>query len=345
MKITENIFPIEWNLTDPIVVPYHGKKVFGTFVCGGGSSMGYKLAGFNHLGGVEFLDKYADTYETNLHPKYMYRADIRDFVERHDLPEELYHLDMLDGSPPCAAFSTAGKREKLWGKKSKYEDKEQQKDDLPFVYVKLILKLKPKVFLLENVSGLAKGNAKTYLKRIVNQLSSEYDTQVFLLNAASMGCPQLRPRCFVIGHRKEYHLPKLELDFDCPVVPFRVTEKYWNHPTNEQFSIENVTIGNNWEETKIGGKHEKHFSLSRPNPDLPCPTCTASDAFLAMNGLCHPYQKRRLNNEETRMLCTFPKDYQFVSGTEPKNVMGRSVLPVMMANISHQIYEQWLKLI
>lgn len=51
MTITENIFPLEWSLKDPLKVEYHGKKVFGTFVCGGGSTMGYKLAGYEHLGG------------------------------------------------------------------------------------------------------------------------------------------------------------------------------------------------------------------------------------------------------------------------------------------------------
>ena len=58
-KIKENIFPLEWNLTDNLVVPKNNKKVFGTFVCGGGSTMGYKLSGFEHLGGVEFTEHYS----------------------------------------------------------------------------------------------------------------------------------------------------------------------------------------------------------------------------------------------------------------------------------------------
>jgi site-specific DNA-cytosine methylase len=42
---------------------------FGTFICGGGSTMGYKLAGFNHLGGVEIDVKVADVYKENHKPK------------------------------------------------------------------------------------------------------------------------------------------------------------------------------------------------------------------------------------------------------------------------------------
>ena len=120
-KVTENIFPIEWRLSDDLKVPYHGCKVFGTFVCGGGSTMGYKLAGYDHLGGVEFTEHYSKVYRYNHKPKYFYLEDIRFFNERNDLPKELYELDLLDGSPPCAAFSTSGAREKLWGKKSSYE--------------------------------------------------------------------------------------------------------------------------------------------------------------------------------------------------------------------------------
>jgi DNA (cytosine-5)-methyltransferase 1 len=224
--IKENIFPLEWSLSDKLIVPYHGSKVFGTFVCGGGSSMGYKLAGFEHLGGVEFTEHYSKAYKANHNPKFFYLQDIREFNKREDLPEELFSLDLLDGSPPCAAFSTAGAREKVWGKKSKYEDKVQVKDDLVFVYCETIQKLMPKVFILENVSGLIKGNARAYAKKILLILDKiGYDVQLFSLNAASMGIPQRRPRVFFIGVKKEYKMKKLELDFNCKQVNFSIVIK------------------------------------------------------------------------------------------------------------------------
>lgn len=74
--------------------------------------MGYKLAGFNHLGGVEIDKNMAEIYTKNHTPKYFYLEDIRDFNQREDLPKELFNLDILDGSPPCTSFSLAGKREK-----------------------------------------------------------------------------------------------------------------------------------------------------------------------------------------------------------------------------------------
>lgn len=337
-KVTENIFPIEWRMSDALKVPKHGYKVFGTFVCGGGSTMGYKLAGYDHLGGVEFTEHYGKVYQKNHNPKYFYLEDIRKFNEREDLPPELYNLDLLDGSPPCAAFSTSGAREKLWGKESEYEGKKQVKDDLVYVYCDTIEKLIPKVFILENVSGLMKGNAKSYLKNVVSRLSEKYSVQVFLLYAASMGIPQIRNRVFVIGHRKDLALPKLKLDFECSQVGFGITKKYWG---NGGDSIERYAIGKEWDNVTIGGNSDKYFNLYKPHPDKPCFTITEGASGQTTASVCHPYQKRKLNVDEVRMLCTFPFDYNFMD-VPPVSIMGRSVLPVMMANISHQIYIQWL---
>lgn len=208
-----HLFPYRWNLSDGYPAPGiepNGLKVFGTFICGGGSSMGYKLAGFNHLGGVEIDEKVSAIYERNHHPKYLFTEDLRVFNQREDLPDELYQLDILDGSPPCSTFSMCGDRERAWGKEKIFAEGQalQTLDDLVFVYCETIKKLQPKVFLLENVKGLSLGNARSYLRRIFDTLSSAgYACQVFILNAASMGVPQIRERCFVIGHRKDISCP------------------------------------------------------------------------------------------------------------------------------------------
>lgn len=340
-KVRENIFPIEWSLSDDLKVPYHGKKVFGTFVCGGGSTMGYKLAGYEHIGGVEFTEHYSRVYKANHKPKLFYVEDIRQFNQREDLPEELYSLDLLDGSPPCAAFSTVGSREKLWGKVSEYEGKKQVKDDLVFVYCDTIEKLKPKVALLENVSGLIKGNAKVYSKNIIQRLRQiGYRPQLFALNAASMGIPQLRPRVFFIALREDFDLPKLELGFDCPTVGFSVTKKHWQKGGE---SIEKYAVCKYWEEIDYPKQtlHPVAFGVSRPALNKPCYTITESSSNVGARDLKHPLQKRILNKYEVALLSTFPMDYNFLD-VNPVSIMGRSVLPVMMANISHQIYLQWL---
>lgn len=337
-KVNQNIFPIEWSLSDSLKVPYHGKKVFGTFVCGGGSTMGYKLAGYDHLGGVEFTEHYGKVYKANHKPKHFYLEDIREFNKREDLSKELYELDLLDGSPPCAAFSTSGAREKLWGKKSEYEGIMQVKDDLVYVYCDTIEKLMPKVFILENVSGLMKGNAKSYLKKVVSRLSERYNVQAFLLYAASMGIPQIRNRVFIIGHRKDLNLTKLVLDFECPQLGFGVTKKYWEKGGP---SIEKYAISKEWEKIKPGEASVKYFNLCKPHDNKPSYTITETASAIGAASVCHPYQKRKLNVDEVRMLCTFPLDYNYLD-INPVSIMGRSVLPLMMANISNQIYLQWL---
>jgi DNA (cytosine-5)-methyltransferase 1 len=105
-------------------------------------------------------------------------------------------------------------------------------------------------------------------------------------------------------------------------------------------SIERFSIGPKWDEF-TAGQHPVRFGLKKPYLDRPCFTILESDSNISTAGVCHPLQKRKLNLEEVRLLCTFPKDYNFLD-VNGISVMGRSVLPVMMANVSHQIYRQWL---
>lgn len=99
-------FPWKWNLTDLEKIEKNGLKVFSTFACGGGSSMGYKLAGYEVIGNVEIDPAVIKIYRANHHPKYSYLMDVREFLELEEYPEELLNLDILDGSPPCFVAGT-----------------------------------------------------------------------------------------------------------------------------------------------------------------------------------------------------------------------------------------------
>ena len=98
----------KWYLKDLPTVEKNGLNVFSCFSCGGGSSMGYKLAGYTVLGNCEIDHAMNKVYVANHHPKYNYNMDVREFgaIENEKLPEELLHLDILDGSPPCFAAGT-----------------------------------------------------------------------------------------------------------------------------------------------------------------------------------------------------------------------------------------------
>jgi len=337
-------FPYKWNLADGYPakgIEYHGKKVFGTFVCGGGSTMGYKLAGYHHLGGVEIDPKIAAVYMANHKPEHFYLEDIRLFNERADLPDCLYDLDLLDGSPPCSSFSMAGNREKDWGKKKQFAEGQahQRLDDLVFEYVRTIEKLQPKVALLENVKGLITGNAKVYARRLKQAFEAAgYEVQVFLLNAASMGVPQKRERVFFIGQRKGLGLPELRMGFEEPAIVFKQAAKGF-----ESIQDENTTDSakRHWNNTKKGSSFSAaaaggFFNWIRLDESLPCPTIAA-----ACEKLHHPSICRPLNLSEIATCGTFPQDYQY--GTvKGKYLIGMSVPPVMTAQIAHQIYLQWL---
>lgn len=347
--MNKHLFPYEWNLSDGYPakgINPNGCKVFGTFVCGGGSTMGYKLAGFEHLGGVELDPKVAAVYELNHHPKYMYIEDIREFNKRDDLPEELYNLDILDGSPPCSTFSMAGSREKAWCKKKRFAEgqKLQTLDDLVFVYCDTIAKLKPKVCLLENVSGLIRGNAKAHAKQIAQRITEAgYNLQVFLLNAATMGVPQTRERVFFIGHKREYKLPKLVLSFnEEPILFGEVIDREDTHNDLSEYQNElwrkrtpqDLSFGDVIERTehRVSMFNNVFFHANRVSPTL-------ASQMLRCNSLYDI--PRKLNDTEIKKISSFPLDYDTKGGLIDF-YCGMSVPPVMTAQISYQIYKQWL---
>lgn len=207
----------EWNLTDLKQIHKNNYKVFSCFSCGGGSTMGYKLAGYNVIGNCEIDKKINEVYVENHKPKYNYCIPIQEMNTLEDYPEELYDLDILDGSPPCSTFSLAGEREKNWGKSKKFREGQacQVLDDLFFEFIKLAKKLRPKIIVAENVKGIIMGNAKGYVNLIIKELEKAgYRTQIFLLNSARMGVPQKRERVFFISTREDLDFPKLQLEFN-----------------------------------------------------------------------------------------------------------------------------------
>jgi DNA (cytosine-5)-methyltransferase 1 len=188
--------------------PWNGRRVASLFAGCGGSSLGYRLAGFRVAWANEFIDAAADVYALNARAGTVIdRRDVRDLK-----PEDLLdaaglaagELDVLDGSPPCASFSTAGRRSLTWGKVRKYSDTTQRSDDLFFEYARLLRGVKPKAFVAENVSGLVKGVSKGYFIEILRELKScGYRVAVKLLDAQWLGVPQARLRAIFVGVRED----------------------------------------------------------------------------------------------------------------------------------------------
>lgn len=339
------MFSYEWKIADGYPKK-NGLKCFGSFICGGGSTMGYKLAGIDHLGGVEIDPSIAEIYKKNHKPKHLYVMDIRDFLKKDDLPDELYNLDILDGSPPCSTFSTTGSREKAWGKEKRFAEgqKLQTLDDLFFVYLDLVEKLKPKVFVAENVTGLIKGNAKAYVSKILNKANSiGYDVQIFLLNGLQCGLPQNRERVFFVGRRKDLSLPKLSLKLIEKRIPFKdikTNGSGYENITDETLKmLKNCIIGKDKVYSdvniRVNGKSSR-FSEQLVYDDFIMPTITASNipTYISKDKSVI----RKITREEILKASSFPLDYNDMG--KLKFLCGMSVPPIMTATLAEQICKQ-----
>jgi DNA (cytosine-5)-methyltransferase 1 len=343
--MSKHRFNYKWYLKDGYPQK-NGLKVFGTFICGGGSTMGYKLAGFEHLGGVEIDPQVADVYKTNHDPKYLFVEDIREFANRTEFPEDLYNLDILDGSPPCSSFSMAGNREKDWGKEKVFREGQakQRLDDLFFDYIKLAKKLQPKVVIAENVKGMLQGNAKTYVKRVKDEFEKAgYKVQLFLLNAASMGVPQKRERVFFICQRNDLNFPKLELKFNEESIKlgeFIDSSKGLNLSKDGKLYsdwLQRIETDKNFGDICLRTeKKQKSFGRVLIKKNDYAPTIVSGNQYIYFD------EFKEISNQDIQQIGSYPLDYNFKK-IEPKYLIGMSVPPVMTAQVATEIYNQWFK--
>lgn len=302
--------------------------------------MGYKLAGYRMLGNVEIDPAINAMYIKNHHPLHNYEMDLREFNAREDLPDDLYKLDVLDGSPPCSTFSMAGSREKAWNVSKQFREGQafQTLDDLFFVFIETVRKLRPKVAVAENVKGLLAGNAKGYLNQIFREFKDAgYAVQVFLLNAADYKVPQARERVFVIANRMGY--PKLKIP--APSRPITFGEVCSKEPGDAPAEMimrlrqyarpEDRGLGEIMQ--RVVGKNT-YFNYRLVSKSQICPTITASTRPL------RKWDWTYFTDEDIVACSTFPKDYDFCN-QDPNYVCGMSVPPRLMEAVATAIKTQW----
>jgi len=341
----------KWTMKDDYPTEKNGLKVFSCFACGGGSSMGYKLAGFDVIGCNEIDPKMNKVYVENHNPKFNYLEGIQTFKLRDDLPEELYNLDILDGSPPCSSFSMAGNREKDWGKEKKFKEgqAEQVLDTLFFDFIDLAEKLNPKVVIAENVKGLLMGEAQKYVNKILQAFDKAgYYVTYNLLDASKMGVPQKRQRVFFTAIRKDlYKGHFVDLFQSVPALRLEFNEReilYGDIRDNE----------GNASAYKIGAKTLEYYRKCKPGKDfssvhpkgsyfnevklcLSSVPCTIRGKDLPYD----PIEERKIFDSEVIKIGSFPSDYNFLDN-RIGYLIGMSVPPLMTARIANEIKLQWL---
>lgn len=350
------IYKYNWKLSTAKFSGNRG-KVFSCFAGVGGSTMGYKLAGFDVIGCLEIDKRMNDVYKKNLNPQFNFVESIQTFKDKRndELPNELFELDILDGSPPCSAFSVSGERDKNWGKKKKFKEgqSEQVLDTLVFDFIDLAEKLQPKICVVENVKGLLIGKAQQYVIDIYRAFDKAgYHLQHFLLDSQYMGVPQYRERVFFIALRKDLckqfmhqrdlftYVPKLSLYYDCKPIPYDAIDigeygRKLEPSIQPYFEIvkHGQNIGNYLRSKKM---KVKFFNYNKVNPSAPLYTITAGS-----NGTFRHDAPYYICDRDLILCQSFPRDFNF-GKLKIKYALGMSVPPVMMAHIANDIFKQWI---
>ena len=352
--------------------------VVSCFAGGGGSSTGYRLAGGKILLINEFVEEAIASYKKNYPDTPVLVDDIKkyagkDFLNKINLKKG--DLDILDGSPPCSAFSVAGKREKGWDKTKSYSDGKtvENIEDLFLEFIRVANEIKPKVIVAENVKGITFGEATKKLNEFIKAFESiGYYVTYRVLNAADFGVAQGRERTIFICVREDVA--------DAIGLSFLNLSGIFPEPFGYQISMEEAIddIENDPEQVKelkdfyegsfqkkfldpIPFRPKRHmkpsdpefrswnpkascFNMIRPCPTMPCPTLTQQGQKKGLSGVFHYADNRKLTIKELKRLMSLPEDYE-LTGTFDQQAerLGRAVAPKMMAEVAKSIYENVLK--
>ena len=357
--------------------------VLSTFAGGGGSSTGYRLAGGKILAVNEFVPEAQNTYRENYPNTTIVPGDIKKLTGTYLMEQagiKVSELDILDGSPPCSAFSMAGSvshgkgntHADAFGKKKQYSDIKgvENVEDLFFEFLRVAKDIKPKVIIGENVEGLTMGEAKEYFHKIQNTFEQiGYLVVADVLDASKYGVPQSRKRTFFIAVREDV-ANKVGINF---MTMYQLYPEANKERTTLGEAISDI-VNDDKEELdylfeKIGpdkavGKtlmkmpkdpdkvltgmdyHEKghHFNLKRSSLRKPCPTITAMGNLAGVAGTCHPIENRKFTIKELKRIMSLPEDFKLTGQHKQQSErIGRMVPPLMMKALAESVYEKVLK--
>lgn len=236
-------------------------------------------------------------------------------------------VDVVVGGPPCQSYSTAGRRGATL----------DPRGTLVQHFVRLVLSLRPRFFIMENVRGLMSAKLPTG-DSVVRSLADDlgvggYVTDCFEVNAVNYGAPQLRERVLLVGNRED-----LVVDFPDPThgpgtsLPWKTLRDVLvgiddPDPVRMEFSprkleyLSQVTPGSNWrslpaeiQQKAMGSAYHAKGGRSgwwrRLSYDLPCPTLVTMPNH-ASTSLCHPGEVRALTLAEYARIQEFPDKWEF----------------------------------
>ncbi|QVK09145.1 DNA cytosine methyltransferase [Mycoplasma mycoides] len=298
-------------------------KSIELFAGAGGLALGLEQAGFEHIGLVEFDKQAVETLKFNRPNWNIIFEDVQK-VSQRDLKKEfnlqIGELDLLSGGAPCQSFSYAGKRLGL----------EDTRGTMFYHYATFLNKLKPKMFLFENVKGLLTHNKGQTFQTICDIFSQQgYEITYKVLNALDYMVAQKRERLIVIGIRNDLtnlikfefpkkHQKKLVLKDILKNVPKSECAKY---SKEKQKIFKLVPPGGCWKniDQNIAKKYMKSCwnmqggrtgilrRLSLNEPGLTVLTTPQ----MKQTERCHPLEVRPFSIRENARIQSFPDNWVF----------------------------------
>ena len=338
----------------------------------GGLSLGFKLAGFKIKGAIDHDVDSIETFKRNFGKGKFFVKDINE-VDKKFIKKNYKNVDVIIGGPPCQGFSNANR----WHKN--YSD---PRNLLFLKFIEFVKIIKPKMVLIENVSGIlsrSKGEIINNIKEILNK--SGYKVDYKLLNASEFGVPQIRKRVFIVGNRLSsieffknlkkqkkvtvkdaiselYALEKKDdkklngkLDNDYIKYLRKKNSKLLNHdivyPAESTIEkIKYVKQGDNWQSIPV-----KLFKNNRNNRHSSAFKRLKEDDFSvtidtgnAHSNYFHPIYHRIPTPREAARIQSFTDNFEFIgSRTSQYRQIGNAVPPLLSKEIAKNFKKVILK--
>lgn len=313
--------------------------VISTFAGCGGSSLGYSMAGFRELLAVEWEQNAVDTFRLNFPDVPVYHGDICKLTAEMVMEKtglEPGELDVLDGSPPCQGFSMSGSR-----------IMDDERNVLYQQFVRLLRGLRPKIFIMENVKGMVFGKMKLIFACIIKELKAQgYQVVAHVMNMSYFQVPQRRERIIFCGVRDDLNTYPSLPGAIAKQISCREAWKYVavepHPPMPERMKKMAPKIKPGKSGASLPENNGSDFGTIRIDELKPANTVIKSCG--AGSGLIHPYEHRFITTAETKRICSFPDQYQFVGGFKyAMQRLGNSVPPLFMRAIANHIRETILE--
>lgn len=320
--------------------------VISTFAGCGGSSLGYKMAGFRELLAIDWEAHACETFRANFPDVPCWQRDITTIIGKEIMDFckiKEGELDVLDGSPPCQGFSTFGKR--------KVND---TRNYLFMQYARLLGELKPKVFVMENVSGMAKGDMRGIFNSAIAELKSKgYRVAVKQLNAANYGVPQSRQRIFFIGAREDQVFDPANVFVEMKRTMFISSGEALvglDIAKEEKIILKGKHL-DVWRKMRPGHSAQEilgpnnGFSFRKLDPKRPSITVLKTFSPNGLwAGITHWAEPRYLTIGEYKRICSFPDDFKIEGKiTDQVARLGNAVMPLQMKAIAETIKKEILE--